>query len=332
MLKLAQLLFFILLGLQLNAQAHYFIYIENSNKQPFTAQVDGKTYEAIAKNFVIIPKLEKGIYNISISTLNATNSKFTVELIDADAGFSLKQNNSNELVLFNINQFNTIEQDGKKVELPKETVVVETKPETSKLPQEKKPEIAEPKVEKEATQEVVTVKPVKRKIKKIYQKKNQDGIDLVYVDINEFANDTISIFVPYKTDEDTPKPLVAIDTAKVDTIKTNITKPQPIDSTPVVANSCLNAISEREVGDFSAKIQETLMLKHKLKLAATVVKEKCFTVNQVKRLGVLFLNETGKLYFYKLAINAVIDTQNFHTLEKEFKDAKLLEEFKALLK
>lgn len=321
--KLAKLLFFVLLSLKANTQNHYFIYIENSGKQPFTAQVDGKTYEATTKNFVIIPKLEKGFYNISISTLTATNNRFTIELNDADVGFSLKQNASNELVLFNINQFNTIEQDGKKIEPVKEVVVIKTEPEIVKQTEEKKPEFIEPIVEKEAA----SPKSLKRKIKKIYQKKNQDGIDVVYVDMNETKNDTISIFVPYKISEDIPKPIVVIDTAKIE-----INKTQNIDTTPAIVNNCLKPVSEKEVGDFSAKIQETLMLKHKLKLAATVVKEKCFTVSQVKRLGVLFLNETGKLYFYKLAINATTDRENISLLEKEFKDAKLLEEFKALLK
>ena len=123
MLKFLQTLFLLLICFVASTQTHHFIYIENISKQPFTVQLNGSSYEAVNKNFVIIPKLENGIYNISISTLTATNKKFTIDVNDKDFGFSLKQDASGDLALFDINEFTTLLQDGKVNAAPKENVV-----------------------------------------------------------------------------------------------------------------------------------------------------------------------------------------------------------------
>jgi hypothetical protein len=177
---------------------------------------------------------------------------------------------------------------------------------------------------------LVAPKPtIEKKITKLYEKENKDGLDQIYVDATSAKTDTISIFIPYS------KTNVAIDTikqAKAEPVVEHTMESKNIDAAaPVIlANNCLNKASESDVANFSSQIQATLTLKNKLKLANTVLKEKCFTVNQVKRLGVLFLNESGKFNFYKLAQTAVSDSKNFALLEKELLDVKLKEEFKAL--
>ena len=151
----------------------------------------------------------------------------------------------------------------------------------------------------------------------------------MYVAINDAKTDTISIFIPYeKAITDT-----IVQTAKPPVIAEPKQEIKPTEPTPAtIENICTVKATERDVADFSAKIQAALMLKQKLKLAATTLKEKCFTVNQVKRLGILFLNESGKFNFYKLSQTSIIDSNNFSLLEKELKDEKIKEEFKALIK
>ena len=187
MLKLAQTLLLSIICFAANAQTHHFIYIENTNKQPFTAQLNGNTYEATNKDFIIIPKLARGTYNISISTLIASNKKFTINIDENDLGFSLKQNTNSELVLFDINQFTTIQQDAKY-----ELETVKKNEEKTKQPTVDSPIKTLP-IE-------VAIEPEKKillqPIKKIYQKQKKDGIDEVYVDISNKKVDTISIFIP----------------------------------------------------------------------------------------------------------------------------------------
>lgn len=95
------------------AQTHHFIFIESLGKQTFTVKVNDKTYESLNKFFVTIPKLENGTYTLLISTKSSTDNKFTVVIDKEDVGFSLKQNAEGDWVLFDINKFTTLLQDGK---------------------------------------------------------------------------------------------------------------------------------------------------------------------------------------------------------------------------
>ncbi len=339
MLKLAKLTLLLLIALTANTQTHHFIYIENLAKKPFSIKLDNKVFESDGKNFVNIPKLENGTYNLSISTDGSKDNKFTIDIDGSDLGFTLKQNNDGDLVLFDINRFTTIEQiqkiESQKPIVKQEPVVKQADIEAPKTAIKTQPinldiePVKENKVDT-ATAKLVAIKSTtEKKISKLYEKENKDGLNQIYVDATSGKADTISIFIPYT------KTIAAVDTikqAKAEPVVEYKMESKNIDATTLVilVNSCPNKASESDVANFSSQIQATLTLKNKLKLANTVLKEKCFTVNQVKRLGVLFLNESGKFNFYKLAQTAVSDTKNFASLEKELIDVKLKEEFKAL--
>lgn len=338
MLKLAKLTLLLLIALSANTQTHHFIYIENSAKKPFSIKFDNKIFESDGKNFITIPKIDNGTYNLSISTDGSKYNKFTVDVDGSDLGFTLKQNNDGNLVLFDINRFTTTEQI-QKIELEKPVVKQEPvvkqanievpKPTTTIQPVNTIVESAkENKVDTVPVKLVATKPIIEKKITKLYEKENKDGLNQIYVDATSSKADTVSIFIPYtKT--------IAVDTitqAKAEPVVEHKMESKNIDvaATVILTNNCLNKASESDVANFSSKIQTTLTLKNKLKLANTVLKEKCFTVNQVKRLGILFLNESGKFNFYKLAQTAVSDSKNFASLEKELIDLKLKEAFKAL--
>ena len=62
-----------------------------------------------------------------------------------------------------------------------------------------------------------------------------------------------------------------------------------------------------------------------------VFKTKCFTTEQVKNLGNLFLNESGKFQFYETAYPFNSDRNNFASLQMELKDAYFIHRFKKML-
>jgi hypothetical protein len=339
MLKLAKLVFLLMFGFAATAQSRYFIFIENSLKQPFSIKVDNRNFESDGKSFINIPKLENGVYTLLISTTNSKDNKFTVEIAGNDVGFSLKQNASGNWVLFDINRFVTMEQT--QVNLPINPITkqdVAVKKEYPTMPKlESKPLPIEPIIERAEKQKVDTAvatpavaKTVaEAKVSKLYQKERKDGIDQVYVDATNKKGNTIAIFIPFEKQKidtiATTKPVI-VPAQKVENLNT-----EEVATKVIVVNNCLHNATESEVADFSAKLQAALALKAKLKASGVVLKEKCFTVNQIKRLSVLFANDSGKFNFFKLAQTAVSDSKNFPLLEKELKDEMIKQAFKALI-
>ena len=60
-------------------------------------------------------------------------------------------------------------------------------------------------------------------------------------------------------------------------------------------------------------------------------KSNCFTTEQIKNLGSLFLNEAGKFQFYEAAYPFSSDQGNFAALQSEFKDKYFIYRFKKLV-
>jgi hypothetical protein len=56
----------------------------------------------------------------------------------------------------------------------------------------------------------------------------------------------------------------------------------------------------------------------------------CFTTDQIKQLGLLFISEEGKYKFYVAAFPHVYDKENFEALENQFTDNYYLSRFKAM--
>ena len=60
-------------------------------------------------------------------------------------------------------------------------------------------------------------------------------------------------------------------------------------------------------------------------------RSKCFTTEQVKNLGMLFLNDEGKYKFYETAYSHTSDIGNFPGLQSQLSDANFLSRFKAMI-
>ena len=61
-------------------------------------------------------------------------------------------------------------------------------------------------------------------------------------------------------------------------------------------------------------------------------KARCFSSEQVKNLGALFLNEPGKFQFYEAAYPYSSDPASFMALQNELKDPYFIHRFKNMIK
>jgi hypothetical protein len=99
----AFLIFFCLIGLVLKAQQKHFIYVESEGQQPFAIVLSGKVYSSSDYGYVIIPKLEDGNYNFTVSfPMNKFPDQFFACTINKkDMGYILK-NDKDKWVLQNL--------------------------------------------------------------------------------------------------------------------------------------------------------------------------------------------------------------------------------------
>jgi len=88
---------------RLNAQQNHFIYIQADDKQTFSVNVNGKTYNSSEIGYVIIPKLTDGKYQLNISFPNNKfpGRQFNCVIKKADAGYALKNFGDKGWGLFN---------------------------------------------------------------------------------------------------------------------------------------------------------------------------------------------------------------------------------------
>ena len=225
--------FFIILSLGLQAQQNHFIYIQTENKQPFYVKMDKKLYSSTISGYLIIPRLKDSIYTLSIGSLkNEWPEKDMVCIIyKKDAGYILRNIPEKGWRLFNLQTSEEVIADAKEKE---KTKVAETKTDAfSNMlsnvvndPSIRQTEPAKEEVKIPAAKEEAKKEPVKEDIKqvpaivkvtvkteitglpktetalirstvtRIQTKKDRAGIELVYVDAMNGAEDTVRIFIP----------------------------------------------------------------------------------------------------------------------------------------
>ena len=137
-------------------------------------------------------------------------------------------------------------------------------------------------------------------------------------------------------------------------------KPAANNSVPVTATKPLQAASTTSItkpdtekkdkpivnfnSDCKAMADDNAFLKLRKKMAALssddamldaakkTFKNTCFSVEQVKNLSALFLNDTGKYIFFDAAYPHVYDSQNFGTLLNILTDQYYISRFKAMIR
>ena len=238
----------------------------------------------------------------------------------------------------------------------KETVVVpdvkqSVVKEEPKVPDMKMEEVMKPAVEEAYKASVVT---------KRSESSTTEGFGLVYVDTYaDGKKDTIRIMIP------NPKPLV-VPSANVkkeekkfldittDTLKAKDKEVVAVkEEKPVVTEQTVSPLVDTVVKaivpvvaaktNCPAVAEEADFYKLRKKMAAAEsdddmiaearkgFKQKCYTVQQIRNLGTLFLSDKGKYAFYDEAFGHTSEPANFASLESDLKDPYYIKRFKAML-
>lgn len=205
-------------------------------------------------------------------------------------------------------------------------------------------------------------------ITKLNHDSTSAGFLVAYLDRSDAANDTVKLFIPVNQSITTVTNQKKI-TAKADPRFINIELQNPnvkadsgeqkkagliITEKKNVTNKALDENADTKVAEansnkklINAKCKKTATQSEFLKLRkqmATEENEKnmiraankqfiitCFTTEQVKNLGVLFVTEEEKYKFYVNAFPYTIDLNNFGLLENELSDIYYKTRFKAML-
>ncbi len=107
---------------------------------------------------------------------------------------------------------------------------------------------------------------------------------------------------------------------------------QPIQKAPMINSDCKNFAME----DDFLKLRKKMVSKEEedemVQIAKKVFKVKCFTVEQVKNLSVLFLKDSGKYAFFDMAYPFVADSHNFHILKNQLTETYYIDRFRAMIR
>jgi hypothetical protein len=231
-----------------------------------------------------------------------------------------------------------------------------------------KKEVAPATVKQEPISIEVLPKQVEKKaltkIEKIHTYNDDDGKTLVYTDNDSNEIDTISIFIPIENTLVVKEPVVI---KKVETVKTEPVKDKkfldiemknPNEKVAEVKEPVKTVIVEPVTtkiiktdnsvltfnSDCKANATEDDFFKTRKKMVAEDTdddmveaakkqfKQKCYSVEQIKNLSLIFLNDAGKYKFFDAVYPFTTDTQNFPSLEILIKDEYYIKRFKSIIR
>ena len=177
-------------------------------------------------------------------------------------------------------------------------------------------------------------------VKKYSESSTSEGFGLVYFDISDEVQDTIRLLIPnppieLKASSETDSVEMQKNTVHLEEIKSDTVLQTPIVvaakiSSPVKSQCKANASDNdffRLRKNMAAENTDEAMISE----AKKIFKSKCFTTEQIKNLGALFLTSAGKYQFFDASYLHVADQENFASLESEIRDDYYIKRFKALI-
>lgn len=155
-----------------------------------------------------------------------------------------------------------------------------------------------------------------------------DGFGLVFIDkIADFRQDTIQIFIPNaRTIMGDARKKAANDRKFLD-----IDENTKAVSKGTARNNCSSQATEDDFFRLRKKMAGIKDSESMINEAKKEFKGKCFSVDQIRNLGNLFLNEAGKFQFYEMAYPNSSDKNGFAVLQAEFRDPYFVHRFKNLV-
>ena len=221
-----------------------------------------------------------------------------------------------------------------------------------------KPRISREKDQVIPTQEKDTQLITMASVKKIGEEQVEGGVNIRFLDISQDRADTVSIFIPVtekraeKTDSiavqgsgDGQVKKIPADTK--DTRFLDMELPNPNLKQDSIINAGLDSVQVNKTQPAGLKCKQVATEKDFLSLRKQMAAETndlgmisvalkrfratCFSTEQIRNLGSLFLNEEGKYKLYVAAFPFVSDLPEYGSLEKELKDEYYITRFRAML-
>ncbi len=153
-----------------------------------------------------------------------------------------------------------------------------------------------------------------------------EGFGLTFTDESEGRIDTIRIIIP------NPKYTLISQVAEKKEEKKFLEIDEKKEEKIVVKkNKCSSIASENDFLKLRKKMAAEKGDEDMISEARKAFRSKCYTVEQLRNLGSLFLDDGGKYKFYDESYTHVSDLENFAGLEKELKDEYYLKRFRAMI-
>lgn len=211
--KLYFLLFSCLILFKTQAQQKHFIYVESEDKQPFAVVLNGKVYSSSDYGYVIVPKLEEGNYNFTVSfPMNKyPDQKFKCVINKKDLGYKLTNTSDKGWALQNMQTQKILGGSGTVAAADNaftdmlSDVVNDSNLSNKNLPVANKPDTITAALNVDTSTVVATTNTSNNNLglvtgssaqpQKISETKQDTGTNMVFVDKTSGA-DTINVFVP----------------------------------------------------------------------------------------------------------------------------------------
>ncbi|MEO7768563.1 MAG: DUF4476 domain-containing protein, partial [Ferruginibacter sp.] len=124
-----------------------------------------------------------------------------------------------------------------------------------------------------------------------------------------------------------------LEPGKSDTVrKADITPGTVTHKAQMINSDCKNFATEDDFLKLRKKMVTHNTDDDMITSAKKAFKSKCFTVEQVKNLSVLFLKDAGKYAFFDMAYPFVSDSQNFVTLQNQLSETYYINRFQVMIR
>lgn len=189
------------------------------------------------------------------------------------------------------------------------------------------------------------IRYTKSQVTKKSESSTTEGFGLTYID--KYADgliDTVRILIPNTKSvvvrkDDTPKQEVKFIEITPDTVRQEKKEVRTISKDSLAktvesnfGNNCTATATEDDFFELRKKMASVQGDDNMISEARTYFNIKCFSTNQVRNLGSLFLTDEGKYRFFDTAYKFVVDPAGYGDLENELKDQYFINRFKAMLR
>lgn len=201
-------------------------------------------------------------------------------------------------------------------------------------------------------------------IVRIANTQDAGGRTMIYVDNSSWSGDTIRVFIPavsssvaQSSDNNSQNTSMTATTTTANIpvgtandsrfLDIDLSKPAPATAVQSGAKPVTDAGSVRTVNfnsDCKANASDEDFIKTRKKMvsentddamiaaAMKAFKKNCYSTEQIKNLGLLFLSDAGRYRFFDAAYPRIYDTQHFASLEAQLSEAYYITRFKAMIR